>query len=66
MKARIKEADESVPYLKNGYYYYRKTETGKQYYKFCRKKGSLDAKEEVLLDVDKMAEGFLTMRLATS
>lgn len=58
MKARIKEADESVPYLLNGYYYYRKTETGKQYYKFCRKKGSLDAQEEVLLDVDKMAEGF--------
>jgi oligopeptidase B len=57
MKARIKEKDESVPVLKNGYYYYTRTEAGKQYYKYCRKKGSLDAKEEILLDVDKMAEG---------
>lgn len=58
MKGRIKETDESVPYLRNGYYYYQRTEEGKQYYKLCRKKGSLDAPEEVLLDVDKMAEGF--------
>jgi len=58
MKSRIKEKDESVPYFKNGYYYYRRTEEGKQYYKLCRKKGSLDAKEEILLDVDKMAKGF--------
>ncbi|WP_317170938.1 S9 family peptidase [Sphingobacterium micropteri] len=58
MKGRIKEKDESVPYLKNGYYYYSRTEEGKQYYKFCRKKGSLDAPEEVLLDVDDMAEGY--------
>lgn len=57
MKARIKEKDESVPIFKNGYYYYSRTEDGKQYYKYCRKKGSLTAKEEVLLDVDKMAEG---------
>ncbi|WP_317130498.1 S9 family peptidase [Sphingobacterium olei] len=58
MKSRIKEKDESVPYLKNGYYYYRRTDEGKQYYKLCRKKGSLDAKEEVLLDVDEMAKGY--------
>lgn len=58
MKARIKETDESVPYLMNGYYYYQRTEEGKQYYKVCRKKGSLNAPEEILLDVDKMAEGF--------
>ncbi|WP_242692105.1 S9 family peptidase [Aridibaculum aurantiacum] len=57
MKARIKEKDESVPVLKNGYYYYTRTEEGKQYFKYCRKKGSLSAKEEVLLDVDAMAEG---------
>ena len=56
MKARIKEKDESVPYFKNGYYYYNRTEDGKQYYKYCRKKGSLDAKEEILLDVDEMAK----------
>jgi oligopeptidase B len=57
MKARIKEKDESVPYFQNGYYYYSRTDEGKQYYKLCRKKGSLDAKEEIMLDVDAMAEG---------
>ena len=58
MKGRIKEKDESVPYFKNGYYYYSRTEEGKQYYKFCRKKGSLEAPEEILLDVDDLAEGY--------
>ncbi len=57
MKARIKEKDESVPTYKSGYYYYSRTETGKQYFKYCRKKGSLTAPEEILLDVDQMAEG---------
>jgi oligopeptidase B len=57
MKARIKEKDESVPVFNNGYYYYSRTELGMQYSKFCRKKGSLDAQEEILLDIDKMAEG---------
>jgi oligopeptidase B len=58
MKSRIKEKDESVPVFKNGYYYYTRTLEGKQYYKYCRKKGSLDAPEELLLDVDAMAEGY--------
>lgn len=58
MKARIKEKDESVPYFQNGYFYYRRTDEGKQYFKICRKKGNLDATEEVLLDVDLMADGF--------
>jgi len=57
MKGRIKETDESVPTFRNGYFYYTRTEEGKQYYKYCRKKGSLEAEEEILLDVDKMAEG---------
>lgn len=57
MKARIKEKDETVPVFKNGYFYYTRTEEGKQYYKYCRKKGSLSAPEEILLDVDAMAEG---------
>jgi oligopeptidase B len=57
MKARIKEKDESVPVFKNGYYYYSRTDEGKQYYKYCRKKGSLTATEEILLDVDEMAKG---------
>lgn len=57
MKARIKEKDESVPFFKNGYYYYSRNEEGKQYFKYCRKKGSLEGKEEILADVDAMAEG---------
>jgi oligopeptidase B len=57
IKSRIKEKDESVPVFDNGYFYYRKTDEGKQYYKYCRKKGSLDAPEEILLDADAMAEG---------
>jgi oligopeptidase B len=57
MKGRIKEKDESVPYFKNGYYYYTRVVEGKDYYISCRKKGSMDAKEEVLLDVNAMAEG---------
>lgn len=58
MKARIREKDESVPYLKNGYYYYTRTEDGKQYFKFCRKKDELNASEEILLDIDAMAAGY--------
>ena len=57
MKARIKEKDESVPYYKNGYFYYTRMEKGKEYNIFCRKKGNLHAKEEVLLDMNKMAKG---------
>jgi len=57
MKARIKEKDESVPVFRKGYYYYTRTETGKQYFKYCRKKGNLNAPEEILLDVDQLAEG---------
>lgn len=55
MKGRIKEKDESVPVFKNGYYYYTRTEEGKQYFKYCRKKETLEAPEEILLDVDEMA-----------
>lgn len=57
MKGRIKEKDESVPVFSNGYWYYTRSEEGEQYFKYCRKKGSLEAPEEILLDVDKMAEG---------
>ncbi len=57
MKARIKEKDESVPVFDNGYYYYTRTDDGKEYYKYCRKKSNLQAPEEVLLDVDDMAKG---------
>jgi oligopeptidase B len=57
IKARIKEDDASVPYLHGGYYYYSRTEKGKQYTISARKKGSLSAPEEVLLDENEMAKG---------
>ena len=56
--ARIKQTDESVPYIDNGYYYYNRYEEGKEYPIYCRKKGSLNAPEEVMLDVNKMAGGY--------
>jgi oligopeptidase B len=58
IKGRIKEQDESVPYFKNGYWYYTRMETGKEYPIYCRKKDSMTAEETVLLNVNEMAEGF--------
>jgi oligopeptidase B len=57
MVGRIKETDLSVPYPDNGYYYYERTEEGKSYPILCRKRGSLDAEEEVLLDQNALSEG---------
>ena len=57
IKSKIKPEDESVPYKKNGYYYYTRTVPEKEYFIICRKKGSLEAPEEILLDVNVMAEG---------
>lgn len=55
--ARIKKDDESVPYMRDGYYYYARFVEGGEYALNCRKKGSLDAEEEILLDGNKLAEG---------
>jgi oligopeptidase B len=57
MLARIQETDLSVPYRDGGYFYYSRTEEGKQYPILCRKKGSLEAPEEVTLDLNALAEG---------
>ena len=57
MKSRIKEDDSSVPYFLNGYYYLTRYETGKDYPIYSRKKGSLDAKEEILFDCNELAKG---------
>jgi oligopeptidase B len=57
LKGRIKEKDESVPFKDNGYWYYTRFEEGKDYPVYCRKKESLDAKEEVMHDANKAAEG---------
>ena len=51
---RIKQTDESVPYFKNGYWYYHRFEGKQEYPVYCRKKGSLKASEEVLLDMNKL------------
>jgi oligopeptidase B len=64
MLSRIKETDIEVPYRQGGYYYYSRTEAGKQYSIRCRKKGTLDAPEEVLLDVNQLAEGQTFMAVA--
>ena len=63
MKSRIKEDDTSVPYFYNGYYYITRYETGKDYPIYTRKKGSLDAEEEVLFNCNEMAEGHSYFRL---
>ena len=57
MVGHIKETDVTVPFRWGGYFYYTRTEQGKQYPIGCRKKGSLDAKEEVVLDQNEMAKG---------
>ncbi len=56
MKARIKEDESSVPYKHNGYWYITRYETGKDYPIYTRKKETLDAKEEILLDCNVEAE----------
>ena len=58
MKARIKEDDSSVPYKLHGYWYLTRFEKGKDYPVYSRKKETLDAPEEILFDVNEMAEGF--------
>ncbi len=55
--ARIKQDDSSVPARDRGYWYYTRFETGKDYPIQARRKGSMDAPEEILLDVNQMAEG---------
>ena len=57
IKSRIKEDDSSVPYFDNGYFYYTRYEKDKQYPIYCRKKESLNSKEEILIDANIMSEG---------
>jgi oligopeptidase B len=64
MKARIKEDDESVPYFYNGYYYITRFEKGKDYPIHSRKKGNLQAKEEILFDCNEMAQGHAYFNLS--
>ena len=57
MLARIQETDETVPYRRHGYWYYQREIEGSQYPIYCRRRGSMDAPEEVLLDVNEVAKG---------
>jgi len=57
MLGRIKEDDSSVPYRRGGHFYYSRTEKGKQYPIYCRKAGSLEALEEITLDLNALAAG---------
>jgi len=65
MVGRIKETDLSVPVKRDDYYYYARTEEGKQYNIYCRKKGGLEAAEEILLDVNQLGEGYEYFDLGT-
>lgn len=64
MLSRLKETDVDVPYKEGDYFYYSRTEAGKQYHIHCRRKGSLDAPEEVLLDINELAKGQVFMGVA--
>lgn len=56
MKGRIKENESSSPYFLDGYYYYSKYDTGKEYPIYCRKKSTLQNNEEIILDVNELAK----------
>lgn len=65
LKARVKENDESVPYKDGGYFYYNKYRQGKDYAINYRKRGSLDAEEELLMDENERAKGHSYYDLGT-
>lgn len=64
MKSRIKEDDESVPYKLRGYWYITRYETGKDYPIYTRKKESLDAEEDIMFNVNELAEGYSYFKLS--
>src|SRR5207302_772964 len=63
MLGRIKEDDTTVPYRRGNHFYYSRTEKGKQYPNLCRKHGSLEAPEEITLDLIRLAEGHAFLAL---
>ena len=66
MLGRIKQTDLSVPSRIGEYFYYSRTEEGKQYPYVCRRKGSMEAPEEILLDLNALAEGQKFLSLGAS
>ncbi len=65
LKSRIKEDDESVPYKKNNYFYITRFIKGKQYPIYSRKKETIEEKEEIMIDVNKLAEKHKYYRLSS-
>ena len=65
MVGRIKQDEASAPYYNNGYYYYTRFEEGGEYPIYCRKRGSLDAPEEILLNVPQMAKNHSYFRVGS-
>jgi oligopeptidase B len=63
--SHIKQTDSSVPYKSHGYWYYTRTEEGRQYPTLCRKMGTMAAAEEVILDVNEVAKGEKFMSLGS-
>jgi oligopeptidase B len=61
----VKQTDVNVPYKLGEYYYYSRTEEGKQYPIYARKKGSLDAPEEITLDLNELAKGLKFLSLSS-
>jgi oligopeptidase B len=57
MLGRIKQTDTEVPYRDGSFYYYSRTQKGRQYRVYCRKRDSLSAKEQVILDLNEIARG---------
>ncbi len=64
MLSRVKETDVEVPYREGDYFYYSRTESGKQYPIRCRRKGSMEGAEEVVLDQNELAKGQVFMSIA--
>jgi oligopeptidase B len=65
MKARQKEDDVTVPVYLNGYFYYIRYEEGKEYPINCRKKGTLESPEEIILDENEVAAGHRFCQVAS-
>jgi oligopeptidase B len=66
MLGRIKETDLSVPEKIDNYFYYSRTEQGKQYSIYCRKKESLEAEEEIILDGNELAAGHEYLKIGVA
>jgi oligopeptidase B len=64
MRGRIKERDQSAAVERKGYLYYERTEEGQQYPIYCRRQGSMDVAEQILLDLNQLAEGQEYLRMA--